>query len=388
MTITGYRFTSGVITPFYGAGGAAVVPDRNQLVRGAYIPGPATTGPLPGTQFAQVEAGASGRITIGEANAVFDGCEFWGQVYVIATGVTFRNCIFRGADPTSASTTIEQNNPRGIIRAYGNSRHFVLENCRIDPDAWLTQRGRTYRYVDAVGIHGGDFEARWCEIANVADGISHVAPTVTARAAQFTDIDRCWIHRAAFVNDWTGMSGGQPHADAIQAHTGKNVTIRGSMIGGIRDTAGYLDWGFDGPDNSGYLGGRPTTADGLGRNAGDDYANAALMLKQEVDDSADNRLENWTVEDNYIAGGSASLNMAYSSARPTQKFASFAVRRNRFFIRGASDGVYLWDNVLTGAGTGPYIIRSAANTLATFADNTLWDPEAGDTGAEVPFTNG
>lgn len=390
MSITGYRFVDGAIVPFYGAGGPVTIPDRNSLVRGTYIPSKGTTGPLPGTVLTPVEAGPSGRITITDNNTTFDSMEFWGQVYVTGHGNAFTNCVFRGADPAGgAGMSVESSGSRGVIRAYSNSQHFILENCLIDPDGWITERERSWRYIESVGIHGGDFEMRWCEITNVGDGISHVATTINPKNSQYTDVDRCWIHKGAFVNDWPTRSGGQPHDDAIQSHTGKHVKVRGCMLGGIRDMAGYLDWGFDGPTNTGVVGGRPTTPDGLGRNTGEDFSNAVLMLKQEVDDSLDNRLEDWIIEDNFIAGAAASVNLAYSSTRPGQKFASFTIQRNRFFERGATDGVYMWSGVLTDDGPGFYIIRDAANTLATFSDNTIWDPETGtNTGVPVPVTNG
>ncbi|MFC7619510.1 hypothetical protein [Microlunatus sp. GCM10028923] len=375
-----------------GAGRAAAEQSGNraELRRGGYLPGPGTTGPLPGTRLTKITADASrrggepGRFTVEDRNAVFDGYEFWAEV-VPAEGSVFRNCVFRGIDPN----LVTNKNARAAIVAHA-SPHFVLENCLIDPDGWLTQRERPHRVIHSNGIRGADFEARWCEIRNVADGIGivgHGAEADDARS-KITDIDRCWIHAGSYVNDYyVTHSDGQIHGDAVQFHTGKNITIRGCTLGGVRDVAGYNVWQFNGPNRDGFVGGSPADTAG-GRNTGDDHYTSVLMVKQEVADDVWRRLENVVIEDNGIGGGVASVNNVMSSTTPGQTWSSLTISGNRFFERGPDWGRHLDQGQPKDEGAGYYLLKGRGS-LATIEGNTIWDwQNEVDTGVPIPITGG
>src|SRR5690606_6211301 len=97
----------------FGRTPLAAVP-RESLVPGTYWPDATTAGVLPGTQFAQVEAGSGGYITLDTENATYENVEFWGEVRCRAPGITFRNCMFRGKDPDTLTSNLH-----GCIKSYG-----------------------------------------------------------------------------------------------------------------------------------------------------------------------------------------------------------------------------------------------------------------------------
>ena len=356
------------------------VADRTALARGSYVPGPETTGPLPNvTSFTQVTPVAGGDGTysfnVTDAGAVFDGYEFWGQVRPrVVSGETpvFRNCIFRGPPPARFSGGLA-----GLINAYGiGYGHSTFENCLWDPTPWFTQKGydpnQWVHLANTTAIHGADFDMRWCEIRNVQDGFNLVGHTPRTSggnvAERWTDIDRCWIHKGFYVNDWYGPSDGQPHGDAVQTNTGKNLQIRGSMLGGQRDMAGYRAWG---------------SAKDRNRNTGDDFWNAGIMLQQEVSGADPNLIENVEISDNVFGGGTASLNHSSKFSIP---WTGLTIVRNRFLTRGSDWGQTLNAGAETNQGAGYYVLRPSAHAskYGTGGDaNTVYE-----TGAPVPITNG
>jgi len=352
--------------------------DRTSLVQGAYIPSASTTGPLPGTTFTDMEANVAGYISLTTTDATYNGVRFWGEVRCQAPGIKFTNCTFHSGWPLT-------NNYGNCFKSYGAGYyHWVAENCTFDPSAWTTERGypaiTSSNYFITRGVHGGNMTLRWCEIVNCEDGVnsvqSNVAPDVGGDPGSprpdglpVTDIDRCWIHKCNYVNgppySDTGQSGGSPHCDAFQFNTGSHIYIRGSMLGGPRDTTGYQVW------PNGY-------------NAGDDYSNAAIMLQQESDSTALRWIEDVLIENNFLSGGTAIVNINYKN---TNTLSGVTIQNNKLFQRKAGDGVYMTDGVLsnTNGGYGLYLATgsSPSSLECTWTNNTVYE-----TGATLPFTYG
>lgn len=350
---------------------------RDALVRGAYIPGASTTGPLPGTSFTNMEANVAGYISLTTANATYNGVRFWGEVRCQAPGITFTNCTFHGSSPDFTTGF--------CFKSYGTGYyHWVAENCLFDPYAWRTERGYpamdTTNYLPTRGIHGGNMTLRWCEIVNCEDGVNSVQRNVAPSASgdpgspredgvPFTDIDRCWIHKCRYVNgppySDTGQSGGSPHCDAFQFNTGSHIYIRGSLLGGVRDTTGYQVW------PNGY-------------NAGDDYSNACIMLQQESSDDPELWIDDVIIEDNFMSGGSSIININYKN---TNSLSGAIIRNNKLFQRHYGDGIYMVDGSLatSRSGYGLYLATgSAPSSLAcTWENNTIYE-----TGEVLPFQYG
>src|SRR5699024_1800716 len=118
----------------------------------------------------------------------------------------------------------------------------------------------------------------------------------------------------------------------------KNITIRGCMLGGVREGTGYVRWGRNAPAEAGtMLGGSPLFTY-TGRNDGDDHANAVMMIKQEVKgrEDLDPKIENVLIEKNFISGGNTAINISTADqpAPYGQDWSSMTIRDNRFFLRG------------------------------------------------------
>lgn len=338
--------------------------NRAALVRGAYIPGPTTTGPLPHiTSFTQL----TGTQTLADNNIVLDGYEIWGQVLPrVISGNTpiLRNCILRGKPPAQYSTGLD-----GVIKAYGNGYgHITLENCIIDPMGWFDVKGydptQMIHLRNTTAIHGSDYDMHWCEVTNVQDGLNIVGHTPRTSGGdpneRWLEVDRSWIHKGYYMNPWSAVGDGQPHCDAIQTNTGKNLTFWGNMLGGQRNMTGYQTW------PGGY-------------NSGDDFWNAGIMLQQEVNANYANLIENVRIEDNVIGGGTASLNHSNKYSNP---WTGLSIRRNRFLQRSSNWGQTLNNGNPTNQGAGYYILRPSI-FADRYSQNTILE-----TGANAPITNG
>ncbi len=347
---------------------------REGLVPGKYVPGPSTAGLLNAdADFIQVYPSSSANNFININNefmsqfSITNGkvmnFEFWGRVRPQITGIEFHNCIFRGPDPTNLSSQ------QGAIQCYGsNPPLFKMYDCLIDPAGWpnfgTARNGWANNWIG--GIHGGNLEMYRCEIKNCQDAVDYLGPTgseAAANAAHGWFIGNWWHKSSYNGTPWTDSgapSDQQPHCDGFQTSHGKNIILRGNMIGGTRVPSGYATW------PGGY-------------QAGDDFWNAGLMLKQEVNDSPIYRIENVLIEDNIIAGGNATINHAYGSNRPSAFIGSTIIRRNKIYTRGSD-----WGNLSpfgTG-GAGYYIIRSVP-FASMYQDNVIYE-----TGAPAPIQNG
>lgn len=297
--------------------------ERDQLVLGEYIPGPNTTGLLPGWTAGDLEpvypSAGQNHINI-TTPGPHENKIFWGEVRIQAPAV-FRNCMFPGQDPATYS------GHSGIIRCFGSGvPQWEAHDCVIDPGLWrdptVTRPGdapitdlTTWRLGLSwtTGVYGGSCTLRRCEITNVQDGFGLIQAKADPDDPSFSLIEGCWIHRILFYRGegWHQEEG--THSDAVQTHVGSNLTLRGNMLGGVRDEAGY-------EANPGY-------------NSGDDAKNAILMLKQEVSNDELDRIENVLIEKNFFQGGVYCINHSFSESRPNL-FETTQIRDNYFVRRG------------------------------------------------------
>lgn len=328
-----------------GAGGKLTLEEREELVLGEYIPGPTTTGLLPGWAPEDLEPvyppGTQHHINVTDPGP-HENKIFWGEVRIQAPAV-FRNCMFAGMDPAA------YDGATGVIRCFGSGvPQWEAHDCVVDPGLWrdptVTRPGgaaatdlATWRRGLAwtTGVYGGSCTLVRCEITNVQDGFGLIQGKEDTEDPSFTKIEGCWIHRMIF---YRGEGWHQPegtHSDVIQTHIGSNLTLRGNMLGGARDEAGY-------EADPGY-------------NSGDDAKNAALMLKQEVSNDELDRIQDVSIEKNFWQGGVFCINHAFSEGRPNM-FESTRIRDN-FFVRRAN---------------GQYVIRHA-NFVDCYSNNRVID---------------
>lgn len=370
---------------------------RTALVRGAYVPDAATTGPLIGSGWASDEGNSAGYIQMSVANFQCVGKTHWGEVRHLAPGIRHSNCRFAGADPNlMTSGAYGSSGGGGLVKSYGTGYyHWIAENCLFDPKLWVTERGRAgmtdANFVHQSAVWGGDFEMRWCRVRNTVDGVnwaqggdlaSDPANTgyneggfVSPAGERFTIIDRSVIEKCNYVNGPTydarpgSQSGASPHNDAFQFATGHNCWIVGSVLGGPRDQVGYSTW-----PNSGSPG-----------NTGSDFSNAALMIKQEgttYAPTADEYIRNVMIEKCLLGGGVATVNCTLSLGN---NLSGVTVRDCKFYQRQAGWGLAMSDGVLgsTNGGVGLYVAKGASpsSVLINWSGNTILE-----TGDAVAFT--
>ena len=292
--------------------------DRSQLVLGTYVPSRETTGRIPGSPAVtridtDIKATANGQ--------VFENLEVWGRINVgTFSNVVVRNCIVRGTAATGELVSL-------IYGSGDNLRGLLIEDCA------LAGRGNVW----SGGMRGGNYTIRRTELTWLPDGLSFTSPLGNV------NVEGCWIHNGMYA-EWSATTPNPPyaggyytHVDGIQFHRGKNYTIRGNMIGGVRAVAKH------------HTSGASTTI-----NNADDLYNSSLMIKQEVDDSLANKVENVLIEKNWFEGGQATINLA--SGRGND-FSTTVIRNNRF-MRST------W-------GQQYYILRSPG--LGQFSNNVFDD---------------
>ena len=353
---------------------------RTALVRGAYTPDATTTGPTISTWTDQ-EANTAGIISLTTANLACVGVTHWGEVRHQAPGITHTNCRFAGADPnliyagTYGSTGAGQ-----LVKSYGSGYyHWAADNSLFDPNLWVTERSRTAMtdatFIAIDGIEGGDCELRWCRIRNCVDALhflhqenitdagntGYSSDGFTAPAGQrFAVLDRCLLEKCAYVAGDTyrarpgAQSDGRPHCDGIQIMQGKNLFVVGTKIGGTRSSTGYTTW--------------PNT--GTPGNSGDDFANAALMIKQEgtVTSGDVAWLDNIVIDRSVlVGGGSFCVNFSVASgntlAGVTIKDTKLAQRQDGWGLSVDTNGTQ------TSVGSGKGYLRNSTQS-STWTGNT------------------
>jgi hypothetical protein len=359
---------------------------RLALVRGVDMPNTSSTGPLPGTTFTNVESTA-GIIDINSAwlsaNGIsldadgyftITGKRFWGKVRPKSPRIRFRSCMFHGH-----SADLSDNN--GLVQCFNDgtvSYHWVAEHCLFDPNYWVTDRGLTQMavggarpYINYKGIHGGDFELRWCEIRNVEDGVNWVQSQdisdggnsgwgegIVAPAGQrFSVLDRCLIHKCGYVNTtaYTAQSGGYPHCDAFQFNSGRNLWITGCMLGGQRNTARYDTYPL-------------TTVD----YSSEDFGTSALIIQQEgtTTPGTASYITNVLIEDSWAGGaGGATIN---TNVKGGNDLAGVTIRRLKLADRASNWGVFYSNGARVDFGAGAYTTKNGTSPALTFQNVTRY----------------
>lgn len=307
MPIVGYRKTVDDWVHFIGL--LPETTDRDTLAYGTYKPTASTVGPPAGTTFTTI----TGPVTHATPNTTITDTIFNGVPTVNAANITYRRCVFRGDGVDKMVKATGSNDFKG-------ARYI---------DCLFDGTGREGVTVDA--INGSNFTLERCEIRRVGDGVG----ITTAHGP--TNILGCWIHDSS-VFKWAPGTPGMPgysdyrtHNDGIQIHVGANTTIRGNYIGGVRKNYSKTDPAQD-----------PSIPD-----SADDFDNAALLIQQEVDNTAGNKIRNLLIEDNWLHGGAATLNLGYKHGNALND--NVTIRNNRFPRR------------ITPGG-GFYIYRSTSTT--------------------------
>lgn len=232
----------------------------------------------------------------------------------------FRECIFRG-DPVGTSPSSSGNAVDGHTNLGGGLGGATFIDCLFEPP------GNGTWNPWAHGVAAGDFHLFRCEVSGWTDGVSLTGPF------DGTTVEWSWIHNGFFATGTYGdpntpvNSDGKTHNDGIQFHRGKNIRIENNYIGGVRNL---------------------TTP-----NAGDDYNNSGIMLKQEVDSALANKLENIYIRKNYFEGCQTGINIDPDKGNTGS---TWWIEDNRFIPRVGS-GQYIINNDF-----GPHYARNVNDT--------------------------
>ena len=350
--------------------GPAVVPvtgtNRDALILGSYIPGMTvdTVGLSdPNATWTDVFGDSTGYIYIDSVATAGDtvtnpirDTRYWGKVKVRTTAdAYFANCQFYNRLPEDMYAASVGSNG-GCIENFGAAPPLVhLTDCLLDPKAWFDAGISAYwGHPVQVGIHGGNFIAKRTEFRNCQDGINYVGPNtdVSADAAQCL-VQACWIHKNFYLKPWTGP--GSPasqdtHSDAFQFNTGKNITIEYNLLGGQFDPVGYNA-------SPAY-------------NSGDDCHNSGIMIQQEVSLANSNLVSNVLIQNNWLAGGAATVN---ANLKNGNTGADWVCQNNKIARRGTTE----W------AGPGYSIYRNGGLAMS-FTGNVIWDWNGAIDGTGVP----
>lgn len=317
-------------------------PSRDDLVfsveNALQFPGDPTSFVGPTGALTRYPASGDGDFTVSSNGQVIENLDIYGSVRLLAySGVTIRNCRIRGTQATGSSVAM-------VIASNENLRGAVIEDCD------LSGRGNLW----LEGMRGGNYTIRRCEIHGVTDGIS-----LTSQLGN-VNVLGCWIHDCAY-DEWDSSTPGMPtqgsyymHCDAIQFHRGKDYVVRGNYIGGLR--AGDPTTGAVWDHHTGHK------AD---IQAGDDYYNSGILLKQEVDSTDANRIERVLIEQNVLQGGVCCINHPSGNGNT---FATATIRDNQF--------------VPFPHGNSQFYILKSPSLLTVMSNNTY------TTGGVVPISNG
>ncbi|MEO8702163.1 MAG: discoidin domain-containing protein [Kofleriaceae bacterium] len=342
---------------------------RNALTYGAYKPTAASVGPVPEvtlTQFGSPSTSTDFVVTAN--NQIVENLEIWGTVKLGGfSNVTIRNCIIhgtltRGVGTSHVTGTSDNLHNATIIDTALVGRPVTVPasyNGVANPDAGTINRANEW----VGGLRGSNFTVLRTEIANTSDGIGFTSPLGNVI------VKGCWIHDGWF-NEW-GASQASPssgtaryypystgtinytHVDGIQFHRGKNYTIVGNTIGGKRVVGAH----------------NATPSQKTAINSGDDNYNAAFMIKQEVDGTAANKLENILIDRNWLSGGAATINITWGNGN---HFESVTVSNNKFPRSTWGDQYYVL-RMRDDAGT----------PVGNFSNNVFEDD-----GTPVPISRG
>lgn len=324
---------AGTLFPLTRARAVVVAPPS-----GAYVP--PSYGPLgsyePGAGLAGVTGPRTtiitGNVTLSTPNVEYRDTVFTGAVTINAAGLIFRNCEFQGGAPSSGANF--------CITGTGNNLFgALLEDCLIKPAP-----GNETQFMN--GIYGTGYTMRRCEVTRSVDGVS----IVSGGTALNTLIEGCWIHNTSWITPASTQSDNQTHNDGIQFHSqgqGSNITIRYSMIGGVKVQAGATQ----------------TPAE---HAASDDCNNSCFMIQQEVSSASTVQINNVDIYGNTLQGGATRMNIAY---------------KNLNALTGVRIGPNKYKRSTWAGGGGYYILRMTAATPAIDTANQLFT----DTGLPVPI---
>ena len=256
------------------------IPTRDDLIPGQYFPDEFNTGLV--NPLATFETYTTSKTYQGTTFELIEDKIFEGNVYVTGENKKFRNCWFRGPSVAATSSSAILN------FSYTGSRNNEVEDSLVDPQAHGP-------YTN--GVQGRGFIARRLRVKNLVDGIN---PVPIGGAADVEQVG-CFINDLARWCPDTNQADRQSHSDGSQTQGGTGIWIHGSRIEGhvnIIDDFGD-SWSLATYSAGVLTGGHP----GFATN--NPFSTSAVMVNAISGTVSPVGL---IIEDNWIRGGSVSIN--------------------------------------------------------------------------------
>lgn len=275
-----------------GSGGGTTGTDRNSLVLGTYKPDDTTTGIIAGTSLTVVNSAFTPA-----ANTTYQNMDFRAYMSISAANVTFKNCFFRGGDPSSLT------GDKALAQCTsGSCLNAVFEDCTFaatTPSAWVN------------GIMGHDFTARRCNFYQVTDCIqiyntnNSYGSTATADDVNVV-VEGSYLHDMVYwYPDLNSSHTDGTHNDGIQLQAGGNIKVFGNNIQGFRNQ------NFGTPTGGPYAGNQTVSC---------------MLIKPDVD-----YIDTLNITNNYIDGGAFSININNRASGPTRNLGNIGIIKNNKF---------------------------------------------------------
>jgi hypothetical protein len=387
-----YAYVSGselFVAPGRESLSTVVSVDRDELIYGTYIPGTADDVALGITGIQLDSVGTvndalitnvieqSTLLTLSSSTpaSYFENTHFRCPTQVAASlgDVTFTNCRFSGMNPEilfamfNAGTAISIPTAGGITNWTGN--HITFIDCEFDVSWWIRNGLSTYwSWQHSAALYGGHFTLQRCLVRGFTDGFNFTGAPGNSLLDQYILIEGCRLGPNFYAQNipaaYSPQSGAYTHSDGFQFNTGGNVEIRYSYIGGPRLSSAA-------PNFPGSLAMR-------------DAGNAGLMIQQEPDSrytEERKRVDGIYVHHNWIAGGSATVNLNYAqnNTLPSPALAPVGwvgnrVQENRIMQR------------ISGFNDSGYQIRYRTEMETDVAGNVTWNPFGPIDGTGTPVT--
>lgn len=191
------------------------------LQPGSYVPTPATTGVLPGSNLKRV----NGELTI-TSPGTYANLDIHGFVNVRAANVTIVNSIVRGGKNAVSS--------RGLINAVHPAvSNLVVEGVKLQPE---------YPSRSLTGILGHDYTAKCVDVYQTVDGFG-VFNTHKPGAPTNVTIQQSFCHELAYFSPEPNQKDNKTHNDCVQIQGGSGTIVRDNWLhAGLSSKAGTLNY--------------------------------------------------------------------------------------------------------------------------------------------------
>ena len=279
--------------------------------------------------------------------------------------VELRNCYLAGNNPTSCFELFERTGavPVGYASALRNwsNKHVTLIDTVLDCGWWKRNGLSKYEaWQHSSAIAGGHFTLERVLAAGFTDGVNFTGAPGNADGKQYSKVIASRLGPNFYAYnipaEYKPQSGGYTHADGFQTNTGGNIEIAYSYIGGPRNGAAKPAW----PG---------------GTQMGDGGGNAAWMIQQEPDgryDKARMWVDNLYFHDNWLAGGTATINLNYNAQGNTLPGATNRFVNNKIMLK------------IPGFNDISYYIRKRQEITTDLSGNIEWDPKGSIDGTGNP----